>query len=191
MWQPQKDGEQTPPVRCFRAWAARLTLVIGIHLSPISHPWRAPPCFQPSHSCCFARPTSPASLTCKRTWCASSACPCKDHSSWAESQNSQMGCLTQNFKDLSPLPPAPYFHTACSTQLAEHYFFLPSLTLVNKAMSHRARTATPNLFSVLLAPSLLSQQKEAFCDNRVRILVTSLLLPAHTDHPESSAKDSQ
>lgn len=31
MWQPQKDGGQTPPVRWFRARAARLVLVTGIH----------------------------------------------------------------------------------------------------------------------------------------------------------------
>lgn len=35
-WQTQNDGEQTPPPRCSRAWAARLALVTWIHLSLIA-----------------------------------------------------------------------------------------------------------------------------------------------------------
>lgn len=141
--------------------------------------------------CQLSRPTSPASLTSKGTWCSSSACPCKDVLPEQADKIQQMGCLTQNSKDLSPLPSVSYFNTACSTQLAEHSLSLPYLILVNKAMKPRGKEQPPiSLFSVLLAPSLLSQQGKPPLTPKPKYS-DSLLLPAHTDPPESSAKDSQ
>lgn len=98
--------------------------------------------------CQLSKPTSPASVTCKGSWCSSSACPCKDHSSRAGSQNSTDGVLDTKLQ-------GPVSSSSCSlllhSLLNTPFFCPPWLWWIKLWMSHRARTATPQL--VFSSPS--------------------------------------
>lgn len=182
MWQPQKDGGHTPPVRCFRAWAARLALVTGIHVTHFQTPVSgrnkvqpfAPPCSHPSQLCFASCPGPHLQAGSQAMEPGALHQPVHARTTlpeWA-AKNQQMGCLTQNFKDLSPLPSVPYFYTACSTQLAEHSLLLPSLTLVNKAMrateKERERTVTPQLIFSSPGPFSSEPTGEASPDTKAK-----------------------
>lgn len=124
--------------------------------------------------CHLSRPTSPASLTSKGTWCSSSACPCKDCSSWSGSQNSTDGVLDTKLQ-------GPVSSSFCSL-LLHSLFYTACWTLPFSALpdsgeqsyeSQWAR-ATPSLFSALLAPSLLCQQEDACPNTKAKIPVTTI-----------------